>query len=391
MREKSSFLMESFQRHIRQYTMIIALLGIWILFFFLTQGIFLTPRNLSNLFLQTTPVAIVAIGMVLVIVTNNIDLSIGSFAAFTGAVAAVLQVKCGWSAFPTFVVTICVGLLIGAFHGFWIARCRVPAFIVTLSTMLMLRGGVLGVTGGATISGLSPGMKALGAGYLPSIFSNNPKFDDTTLYVAIIAIIATVIVAFRQRAKRVHYGFHVPSMGIELLKILGISVVIAVIASIMMFNAGIPYCVLLLAVLTMIIHFIANRTTFGRHLYAIGGNIEAAKLSGIDTKKHLMLLFIFFGGLTAISGMVMTARLDAATAAAGNAMELDVIAATVIGGTSFLGGEGTIIGAIVGALVMASLDNGMSLMNLDVTYQYVVKGLILLLAVWVDISTRNKS
>ncbi|NCD34919.1 MAG: sugar ABC transporter permease [Spartobacteria bacterium] len=390
MEKKSSFLVESFRRNIRQYTMILALLGIWILFFLLTQGTFLTPRNLSNLFLQTATVAIVAIGMVLIIVTNNIDLSIGSFAAFTGAIAAVLQVKYGWSAVPTILVTIMVGFLIGAFHGFWIAKQKVPAFIVTLATMLVLRGGVLGVTGGATISGLTPGLKAIGQDYLPSIFSTNPKFNDTTMYVAGIAIIALIIMTFRQRAKRQHYGFTVLPMGLELLKILGLSVVIAIIASIMVFNAGIPYCVLLLAALTIIINFIATKTTFGRHLYAIGGNIEAAKLSGIDTTKHLLWMFVFFGGLTSIGGMVMTARLDAATAQAGNAMELDVIAATVIGGTSFLGGEGTIFGAIVGALVMASLDNGMSLMNLDITYQYVVKGLILLLAVWVDISTRNK-
>ncbi len=379
-----------FKQNIRQYTMLIALVGIWLLFTVLTEGIFITPRNLSNLFLQTSTVAVAAIGMVLIIVTGNIDLSVGSFAAFAGAVAAVLQVKFGWPAIPAFLATVTVGFLIGSWHGFWIARQKVPAFIVTLASMLILRGGVMGITGGATISGLSPGLKAMGQGYLPALFSGSKHFNDTTVYLAVIGIAVYIFLTFRRRAKRITYGFSTPPLWKEWAKAIAMAVVIAAVASIMVFNRGVPYAVLLVGVLTILFHFIAKNTVFGRHLFAIGGNAEAAKMSGINITSRLLWLYVIFGGLTAIAGMVMTARLDAATASAGNALELDVIAATVIGGTSLLGGEGTIFGALVGALIMASLDNGMSLMNLDVTYQYVVKGMILLLAVWVDIATRNK-
>lgn len=379
-----------FKQNIRQYTMLIALVSIWLLFTVLTEGIFITPRNLSNLFLQTSTVAVAAIGMVLIIVTGNIDLSVGSFAAFTGAVAAVLQVKFGWPAIPTFLATVAVGFLIGSWHGFWIAKQKVPAFIVTLASMLILRGGVMGITGGATVSGLTPGLKAVGQGYLPALFSGSHRFNDTTVYLAVLGIAVYLVLTFRRRAKRTTYGFAVPPLWKEWAKAIAMAVVIGAVASIMVFNRGVPYAVLLVGFLTILFHFVARNTVFGRHLFAIGGNAEAAKMSGINITSRLLWLYVIYGGLTAVAGMVMTARLDAATASAGNALELDVIAATVIGGTSLLGGEGTIFGAIVGALIMASLDNGMSLMNLDVTYQYVVKGMILLLAVWVDIATRNK-
>ena len=379
-----------FKQSVRPYTMLIALVGIWLLFTVLTEGIFLTARNLSNLFLQTSTVAVAAIGMVLIIVTGNIDLSVGSFAAFSGAVAAVLQVKFGWPAIPAFLVTVAVGFLIGSWHGFWIAGKRVPAFIVTLAGMLILRGGVMGITGGATISGLTPGFKAIGQGFLPPLFSDNHRFNDTTIYLAVLCIAVYLFLTFRRRAKRITYGFSVPSLRVEWLKAAAVSTAIGAVASIMVFNRGVPYAVLLVGLLTILFHFVATSTVFGRHLFAIGGNAEAATLSGINRTSCLVWLYVIYGGVTAVAGMVMTARLDAATASAGNALELDVIAATVIGGTSLQGGEGTIFGALVGALIMASLDNGMSLMNLDVTYQYVVKGLILLVAVWVDIATRNK-
>lgn len=372
---------EGFHKNIRQYTMIIALVLIWLTFSATTNSVFLSPRNISNLFLQTVTVGIVACGMTLVIVTNNIDLSVGAIAGFTGAIAAVLQVKFGWSAGGAILAAMAVGLLIGAWHGFWIAYRKVPAFIVTLASMLAFRGMILGVTGGATVSPLSDNLKAIGTSYLS---------QTASITVAALAIVAFIFFRIRQRRQRIAYGLPVDPINIETPKIAALAAIIAAVFAIMVFNQGIPYAVLLLMLIALAFSFLAGNTVFGRRLYAIGGNAEAARLSGINVEKNLMGLFMVFGVLTAVAGVVMTARLNAATTSAGVNMELDAIAATVIGGTSLLGGEGTVIGAVIGALIMSSLDNGMSLMNLDITYQYVVKGLILLLAVWVDIATRKK-
>jgi len=386
----SDIIVSSFRKNIRQYTMVIALLAICIIFTLLTKNIFITPRNLSNLFLQTISVAIVAVGMTLVIVSGNIDLSVGSVAGFTGAVAAVLQVNYGWGTPPAILATLLVGLVIGAWHGFWISYQKVPAFIVTLASMLAFRGAILGITGGATVSPMQDGFKAIGQGYLPSLFSSSSAFNDTSFYFAVICIILFVVGELRKRASRVKYGFEVLPAGLEASRLFLLSLAMAAFFFIMITYKGIPYSVILLLGIVVFFSFISENTVFGRHLYAIGGNSDAARLSGINIERSLMKLYMIFGILTAVSGIVMTARLNAATTSAGVNMELDAIAAAVIGGTSLLGGEGTVFGAIVGAFIMASLDNGMSLMNMDINYQYIIKGLILLLAVWGDIASRRK-
>ncbi|MCK9604411.1 MAG: sugar ABC transporter permease [Candidatus Omnitrophica bacterium] len=372
----------AFLNNIRKYTMLIALVGIWVIFTFLTEGIFISPRNLSNLFLQTVAVGIIAVGMTLVIVTRNIDLSVGSIAAFTGAVGAFLQVKLGWPAHSAILVALFSGLLIGVWHGFWIGYRLVPAFIVTLASMMIFRGAVMGITKGATIAPLSDMFKAIGQNYVA---------PNISMFIGITTVVAYIIFELTRRSKRVKYGFTVTPIFLELVKIILISAAVSAFFMILVHNRGIPYAVLLLMFLTLLFHFIAQNTVFGRQLYAIGGNPDAAALSGVNIKKRIMALYMVFGVLTAAAGIVLTARLNAATTSAGQGMELDVIAASVIGGTSLMGGEGTILGAVIGALIMASLDNGMSLMNTDITYQYVIKGLILLLAVWVDIATRKKS
>ncbi|PIU20023.1 MAG: sugar ABC transporter permease [Elusimicrobia bacterium CG08_land_8_20_14_0_20_59_10] len=372
---------KGFKENIRQYTMLLALAAIWVIMSSLTDGVFISPRNISNLFLQTVTVAIVALGMTLVIVTGNIDLSVGSVAGFTGAVAAVLQVKYGWSTPAALAAAAGAGLAIGAWHGFWVAYRKVPAFIVTLASMLAFRGAILGVTGGSTVSPLHASFKAIGTEYLSPYAS---------ALLAAAAVVAFVLWSLHNRRQRLEYGFPVAPARVEGAGITAQAAVIAAVFAIMVFNQGVPYSVLLLLGLALVFSFMAEDTVFGRRLYAIGGNPEAARLSGINIEKNGMYLFMIFGVLTAIAGCVMTARLNAATTSAGVNMELDAIAACVIGGTSLMGGEGTIVGALVGALIMSSLDNGMSLMNLDITYQYVVKGLILLLAVWVDIANRRK-
>lgn len=386
----SEIITGSFKKNIRQYTMVIALLAICVIFTVLTGNIFISPRNLSNLFLQTISVAVVAVGMTLVIVSGNIDLSVGSVAGFTGAVAAVLQVNYGWGAASAIVATLFAGLAIGAWHGFWISYQKVPAFIVTLASMLGFRGAILGITGGQTVSPMKDGFKAIGQGYLPSLFSSSPSFNDTSFYFAVVCILLFVASELRKRASRVKYGFEVLPAGIEAARLILLSGAMAAFFSIMIYYKGIPYSVILLLAVVVLFGFISENTVFGRHLYAIGGNADAAKLSGVNIERSLMKLYMIFGILTAVSGIVMTARLNAATTSAGVNMELDAIAAAVIGGTSLLGGEGTVFGAIVGALIMASLDNGMSLMNMDINYQYIIKGFILLLAVWGDIASRRR-
>jgi D-xylose transport system permease protein len=367
--------------NIRQYTMLIALVGIWLIFSLLTNGIFISPRNLSNLFLQTAAVAVIAIGMTLIIVTRNIDLSVGSIAAFAGAVAAFLQVHMVVPTGIAIAAALIAGLLVGAWHGYWIAYRLVPAFIVTLSSMMIFRGAVLGITKGATIAPLSNAFKAIGQNYLPT---------HASIIVAVLTIFLFVFFVINTRRQRIKYGFIVSSAIWVLFKVLLISAAIGGFFTILIINRGVPYAVLLVLALAAAFNFIARNTVFGRQLYAIGGNPDAATLSGVNIQKRIMFLYMIFGVLTAIGGLVFTARLNAATTSAGVGMELDVISAAVIGGTSLMGGEGTIFGSVIGALIMASLDNGMSLMDTNITYQYVIKGLILLLAVWVDIATRKK-
>lgn len=381
---------ELFRRNMRQYTMIAALVVIWIFFAVMTDGTFTSPRNLSNLFLQTVTVAIVACGMVLIIVTGNIDLSVGSVAGFCGAVGAVLQVKYGWDTPSTILAVLITGLIIGAWHGFWVAWKKVPAFIVTLASMLAFRGAILGVTGGATISPMRDSFKEIGTGYIPDLFTARGGFNDTSAFLAAVGIILFVWFEIRQRKKRAETGFQQNPLWMDAGRIAVISLAIAGAFSIMIFNEGIPYAVLVLLAVVLLFRFIGDRTVFGRRLYAIGGNADAAMLSGISIRKNIMALYMLFGSLVALAGIVMTARLNAATTSAGMNMELDAIAAAVIGGTSLMGGEGKITGAVIGALIMSSLDNGMSLMNIDITWQYIIKGLILLTAVWADVSMRQR-
>ncbi|KAB8031948.1 sugar ABC transporter permease [Fluviispira multicolorata] len=427
--KKSEFweiILFSFKKNIRQYTMLIALFVIWLVFTFLTGSLFLSPRNLSNLFLQSSTVGVLAIGMTMILVAGHLDLSVGSVAGFIGAAAAILQVNYNWPAVPTILTALALGALIGVWQGYWVAYRKIPAFIVTLASMIAFRGAILGITDGRTIGPMSDSFKLIGQGYLPSIifsqvtqidssgkivldelgnpvlgftslFSNSftigeqPPFNDLTILLSFICISAFIMMRIKKRNARIKYGFTVLPKSLEFVSIVLFSISIAAFFLVMAFYMGIPYAVLLVFILGIIFHIVTNNTIFGRHLYAMGGNLEAAKLSGINIKKRTLSVFILMGTLAAVAGIILTARLNAATTSAGQNFELDAISAAIIGGTSTMGGVGTIFGAIIGALVMASLDNGMSLMNIEVTWQYIVKGSILLLAVWVDIATRKKN
>ncbi|AEE97531.1 sugar ABC transporter permease [Mahella australiensis] len=367
---------------VRSYTMILALVAIWIIFTALTGGGFLTPRNLSNLIRQMSITAILAVGMVLVMVAGHIDLSVGSVAGFTGALAAIMQVNYGWSTPTTIIVTLGVGLLIGLWQGFWIAYQGVPAFITTLSSMLVFRGAILLVTKGVTISPLSDSFKLVGQGYIsPSI----------SIILGIVGGILYLVFEMRSRQAKIKYGIDVSGWNIEIMRIIGVLLLISLFVGIMISYEGIPVPVLIVLGLVIIMTFIANNTTFGRYVYAIGGNREAAAYSGVNIKKTNMTIFLIMGILSALAGIVLTSRLNAATTSAGTGFEMDAIASAIIGGTSTLGGVGTVPGAIIGALVMASIDNGMSLMNIDYSILTIVKGLVLVLAVWMDVSTKKRT
>lgn len=386
-----SSIKHTMKANMRQYTMFVALIVIGLIFTVLTDGTFISSRNLSNLFLQTATIAILACGMVLIIIAGYIDLSIGSVAGFAGAIAALLQVNYNFGTVPAIIAALVVGLIVGLWQGYWVAYRNVPSFIVTLAGMLIFRGAIIGVTKGATIAPMKEGFRAIGQDYIPRLFLKDAPFHDSTLIIGIICIVAFIAYEFRRRKQRISYGFKVPSLSMHILMIVAVSVVIALIFSIMVLYMGLPYCILLVMGTVLLYTYISKMTPFGRHVYAIGGNKEAARLSGININKTTLWIFISMGVLSAVGGIVFTGRLDSATASAGNLFELDAIAACYIGGASSMGGEGSVIGAIVGALVMATINNGMSLMNVPIHYQYIVKGLILLIAVWVDIVSRKKS
>lgn len=369
-----------FQMDVRAFTMIGALIVIWLLFSLLNDA-FLTPRNLSNLFLQMSGTAVLAIGMVLVIVAGQIDLSIGSLVGLTGGAAAILNVWYSWDTVPVVIVTIALGALVGLVQGWWVAYRAVPAFIVTLGGMLVYRGILLMISGSKTIAPMSPEFRKIGQAYVG---------ENIGLILGIIAFLIMVFSVFRKRASRLKYGFDAPSIGASSLKSLLYGILIIGFVVLMNQYQGIPVPFIIVILLAVVFTFISKNTVFGRQVFAIGGNAEASSLSGINIKRRLLLVFVLCNTLAAIAGIILTARLNAATSTSGMNLELDAIAACVIGGTSLVGGAGTIPGAIIGALVMASLDNGMSIMNLDSFWQYIVKGLILVLAVWVDIYTRQK-
>jgi D-xylose transport system permease protein len=297
--------------------------------------------------------------------------------------------KMAMNPFAAIAVTLILGLAVGCWHGFWIAYRGVPAFIVTLASQIAFKGVTLAVTGGKSIGEFKPVFKAIGQGYLPQ-FLPEGSFHTTTALLFALAALAFVWVELRTRRKRIANGFTVLRRSLEILKIAIITAAIAAVGIILSSYRGIPYAIVLLLAVVAIFTILTTRTPFGRHVYAIGGNVEAARLSGVNIKKTMMIIFVLMGLLCAVASIVFTARLNTATPAAGNLFELDAIAACIIGGTSTTGGIGTVFGAIIGALVMASLDNGMSLMNLPIMIQYIIKGLILLLAVWVDIANRKK-
>lgn len=364
----------------RAYTMIIALVGIWLLFSILTEGKFFGARNISNLSRQMCITAVLAIGMVMIIVTTHIDLSVGSVLGLTAGLAAVLQVWYQVSTPLTILITLAVGALIGLWHGYWVAYQKVPAFIVTLAGLMAYRGVLLGVIKGVTVSHMNLDFQQIMGGYLSLI---------PGLVLTAIVIGALIYGKMRSRMSKLKYGFETRKWGLDLTLMAFYCALIIVTVWYFYQYEGIPYPLVLVLLMVLLFTFITNNTRFGRQVYAMGGNLEAARLSGINIKARTVMVFVLASVMASVAGIFYASRLDAATITAGSGAELDAIASCVIGGTSFAGGIGTIPGAIIGALVMASVDNGMSMMNMDYYWQMIIKGLILLMAVWLDMRTKK--
>ncbi len=387
---------EQFSRLTGLDTRLLAMLGalvvIWLVLDFLSGGLFLTPRNLFNLAVQGSAVGIMATGMVLVIVARHIDLSVGSVLGFIGMSIAFLQVEvfplgAAWNWPLTIVAGLALGALVGLWQGVWVAYGGVPAFVVTLGGLLIFRGGAFEITDGRTVAPLDPVYQLLGGGIDGSIGAT-PSW-----VLGLIAVAAVIFFSLKARAKRARYGFPVKPLWAEIVMICAWSALI--IGFVLVMNAytkprsdiprGIPVPVLILLAVVIVMTFVARFTTFGRYVFAMGGNPEAAALSGINVKRTTIMIFVVMGMLCAVAAVVTTARLNAGTNSMGTLAELNVIAAAVIGGTSLAGGLGTIPGAILGAVIMQSLDNGMVLLGVSSSLRSIVIGLVLICAVWFDV------
>ncbi|MDR7343799.1 D-xylose transport system permease protein [Pantoea alhagi] len=361
--------------------MLAAIVLIMLFFTWMTDGAYLSARNVSNLLRQTAITGILAVGMVFVIISAEIDLSVGSMMGLLGGAAAIFDVWLGWPLPLTIVVTLALGLLLGAWNGWWVAYRKVPSFIVTLAGMLAFRGVLVGITNGTTVAPTNPAMSQIGQSYLP---------DGIGFGFGVIGLGLFIVWQWRLRLRRQQMGLEQPPARSAVSR--QTITALLVLGAIWLLNdyRGVPTPVLLLALLMLAGMFMATRTAFGRRIYAIGGNVDAARLSGINVARNKMAVFAINGLLVAVAGLILSSRLGAGSPSAGNIAELDAIAACVIGGTSLAGGIGSVAGAVMGAFIMASLDNGMSMMDVPTFWQYIVKGAILLLAVWMDTATRRR-
>lgn len=383
-------ILQSLKSNVRQYGMVIALALIVGLFQVLTDGILLRPLNITNLILQNSYILILAIGMVLVIITGHIDLSVGSVAAFIGAMAAIMIVDYHLSVPVTIVACLLMGILIGAWQGFWIAYVGIPAFIVTLAGMLLFRGLTMVVLKGLSIGPFPESFQKMSTGYVPDLLHGN-GLNVFSVILGVIVAVLYVISEWRARQAQKRYQLEVSNFGVFVAKSAIASALLITFAYILATYQGIPNILVILFFLILIYSFVSNRTVIGRHIFATGGNLKAAMLSGIKTKRVTFMVFVNMGLLAALSGLVFAARLNSATPKAGNLFELDAIAACFIGGASAYGGVGTVAGAIIGGLVMGVMNNGMSIIGVSIDWQQAIKGLILLFAVGFDIYNKNRA
>lgn len=377
--------------NIRDYMMYIALIIIMVFFTWKTNGGFIQARNLSNLINQAGYVAVLAIGMTLILILKHIDLSVGYVAGFCGAVAAILMTQARLSEWIVIPIVLVLGLVIGLYQGLLVTRVGVPAFVTTLAGMFMFRG-LLNLTLQKTGTIIVPnkGFNALSNGFIPDIPGVDLGIHLLTLLIGIVMVVLSVITQIKARKNRQKYNFKVTSAPVFICGLIFISIIIMAIIWVLAKYSGLPWTAVIVAVVLLIYNHMLNKTRLGRYIYGIGGNDQAAELSGIDVKKVTLFAFCSMSVLAALAGILYTSRLQSATPTAGLGFELDAIASSYIGGTAVSGGIGKVTNTIIGALVIMSLTNGMNLMGVDISYQYVVKGIIFIVAVAFDVRTRSK-
>jgi putative multiple sugar transport system permease protein len=392
--------------------LLVALLIAVVFFQITSNGVMLKSLNVTNVFLQNGYILVMALGMLLVIVIGHIDLSVGSVAGFLGAIAAVLMVTFKLDPVLAVALTLVAGGVIGAWQGFWIAYLRVPSFIVTLAGMLLFRGATLFMLGGQPVGPFPESFRAISSGFVPELFGSIPDpfgtgappiaigplalplgggpLQLTTLLIGALLSAFVVFLSYRSRREQLKYGFEVPSMARfwlrNLLIILGIMFISYRLAG----YKGLPIVALLAFALIGFYMFLTLRTVLGRRIYAVGGNAKAAMLSGVNSKRMVFLVFINMGILAALGGIIIAARFNSATPKAGYGFELDVIAATFVGGASAYGGVGSVVGTVIGALFFGLLNIGMGIMSIPIDYQFMIKALVLLVAVYFDVRGKNK-
>jgi putative multiple sugar transport system permease protein len=382
--------MSTLRHNLRDYGMTISLVVIMALFEVLTGGALLQPLNLTNLLLQNSYIVVMALGMLLVIVAGYIDLSVGSVCGFIGALAAVLMVQHGWQPIPAVLVCLAAGALVGAAQGWLVAYARIPSFIVTLGGMLVFKGLSLALLAGESVGPFPGNFQRLSSGFIPDPFGGE-SLRVTSLVLGVALALLLVVLDLRARRQSQRHDMEVESTLFFAARNLAMSAAIVYLCGSLASYKGLPNVLILMGLLMALYHFVAARTTIGRRIYALGGNEKAARLSGINTPRLAFLTFVNMGALAAVAGLVFVARLNTATPKAGQGFELDVIAACFIGGASASGGVGKVIGAVIGAFIMGVMNNGMSILGIGIDYQQVIKGLVLLAAVFIDVHNRNRA
>lgn len=379
-----------FKNNVREYGMLIALIAVMAFFQFQTNGVLMKPVNITNLVLQNSYVITMALGMLLIIITGWIDLSVGSVVAVIGALAGVLIVRYDFNWVLVVTISLLLGAAIGAFHGYFVAYLKIPAFIVTLAGMLIFRGLTIALLRGESVGPFPRGFQNISSGFIPDFF-HYEGFHITTMLIGVILAVLLIFLDARGRKNQQKYGFEVTPFYFFVAKNVLITAAVLGFCYLMASYKGLPNVLVLLFVLVSFYAFITSSSVIGRRIYAMGGNEKAARLSGVNTPRLLFYTFINMGVLASLAGLIVAARLNSSTPNAGDGMELDVIAACFIGGASPMGGVGKVIGALVGAFLIGVLNNGMSIMGVGIDWQKVVKGVVLLLAVLFDVYNKNKS
>lgn len=384
---------KTFQQNIREWGMYIALLLIMAFFTITTKGIFLSSRNIGNLINQTGYIAVLAIGMTLVIIISHIDLSVGYLSGFLGAVAATAMEFWHLPAPISIIIVVVLGIMAGLVTGFLVGQMKIPAFVATLAGWLGYRGALQLVTiDRGTIVIMNETFNAIGNGYIPDIpgITFLPRMHKLTLFLGLLVIMFFILKAVNTRKKLKLYNSKVLPLHLFIVQLVFLSAIISGITWVLAGYRGLSWTAVIVLIVVLIYHFIMTRTVLGRHIYAVGGNPEAAELSGISVRKITYVVFASMGMLAALSGILFASRFKSATTTAGQLFELDAIAAAFVGGVSPSGGIGKVTGSIVGAFVMMSLTSGMNLMGIDISYQYIVRALVLVVAVIFDVTTRRR-